>query len=90
MSGFPETEADLRASVPLQFEPVELHVVDVFGQQDVPEYFQQPAKAITEDVSVMKGPPGVLEEIASFKKLGVYEKNPWEHATSIPLPARFI
>ena len=40
----------------MQFEPLELHIVDALGQQDVPEYFQQPAKAITEDVSVMRGP----------------------------------
>ena len=40
----------------MQFEPLQLHVVDALGQQDVPEYFQQPAKAITEDESVMKGP----------------------------------
>ena len=43
-------------SVPMQFEPLELHVVDALGQQEVPDYFQQPAKAITEDVSVMRGP----------------------------------
>ena len=42
--------------VPMQFEPLELHVIDALGQQEVPDYFQQPAKAITEDVSVMKGP----------------------------------
>ena len=42
--------------VPMQFELLELHVVDALGQQDVPDYFQQPAKAITEDVSVMRGP----------------------------------
>ena len=34
----------------MQLEPLELHVVDALGQQDVPEYFQQPAKATTEDV----------------------------------------
>ena len=34
--------------VPMQFEPLELHVVDALCQQDVPECFQQPAKAITE------------------------------------------
>ena len=33
--------------VPMQFE-LELHVVDALGPQDVPDYFQQPAKAITE------------------------------------------
>ena len=76
------------AQVPMQFEPVELHVVDAFGQQDVPEYFQQFAKAITEDVSVMSGPQAqawiqaILAEIASFKKLGVYEEIPREHATT--------
>ena len=31
--------------VPVQFEPLELHVVNALGQQDVPEDFQQPAKA---------------------------------------------
>ena len=41
--------------VPMQFEPLELHVTDALGQQEVPDYFQQPAKATTEDVSVMKG-----------------------------------
>ena len=60
--------------VPMQFEPLELHVVEALGQQDVPEYFQQPAKAITEEMSVMKGPQAqewfqaIREEIASFKK----------------------
>ena len=29
--------------VPMQFEPLELHVVDALGQQEVPDYFQQPA-----------------------------------------------
>ena len=54
-------------------------MVDASGQRDVPEYIQQPGKAITEDVSVMRGPQAqaciqsVLEEIFS-KKLGVYEK----------------
>ena len=43
-------------SVPMQFEPLELHLVDALGQQEVPDYFQQPAKAITGDVSVMRGP----------------------------------
>ena len=68
--------------VPMQFEPLELHVIDALGQQEVPDYFQQPAKAITEDVSVMHGPhaqewiAAVLEEIESFKKLGVYEEVP--------------
>ena len=62
--------------------PLELHVVDALGQQEVPDYFQQPAKAITEDVSVMKGPfalewiCAVREEIESFKRLGVYEEVP--------------
>ena len=82
------------AQVPMQFEPVELHVVDAFGQQRVPEYFQQPARAITEDV--MRGPQAqawiqaVMEEFASFKKLGVYEEVPTKHATSIPSLARLI
>ena len=35
------------SSVPMRFEPLELHVVDALGQQEVPDYFQQPAKAIT-------------------------------------------
>ena len=76
--------------VPMQFEPLELHVIDALGQQEVPDYFQQPAKAITEDVSVMKGPhaqewiAAVLEEIESFKRLGVYEEVPKEsHITTV-------
>ena len=62
--------------VPMQFEPLELHVVDALGQQDVPDYFQQPAKAITEDVSVMRGPQAqewiqaVREEIESRREEG--------------------
>ena len=36
------SRSDLR-SVPMQFEPLELHVVDALGQQEVPDYFQQPA-----------------------------------------------
>ena len=61
---------------------LELHVVDALGQQGVPDYFQQPAKAITEDVSVMRGPQAeewiqaIPEGIESFKKLGVYEECP--------------
>ena len=81
----------------MQFEPLELHVVDALGQQDhVPDYFQQPAKAITEDVSVMLGPQAqeriqaVCEEIESFKKLGVCEEMAMEKATSTPPPARLI
>ena len=68
--------------VPMQFEPLELHAVDALGQQDVPDYFQQPAKAITEDISVVRGPQAeewiqaVCEDIESFKKLGVYEEMP--------------
>ena len=83
-------------SVPMQFEPLELHVVNALGQQEVPDYFQQPAKAITEEVSVMRGPyakewvKAVCEEIESFKRLGVYEEVPRRHATSTPLPARLI
>ena len=83
------------SQVPMQFEPLELHVVDALGQQDV-QCFQQPAKAITEDVSVMRGPQAqertqaVLEKIAPLKKLGVYEELPKDHATSAPLPARLI
>ena len=89
------TRSDFR-SVPMQFEPLELHVVDALGQQEVPDYFQQPAKAITEDVSVMRGPHAlewiyaVREEIESFKRLGVYEEVPKGSATSTPLPARLI
>ena len=89
------SRSDMHA-VPMQFEPLELHVVDALGQQEVPDYFQQPAKAITEDVSVMKGPhaqewiAAVLEEIESFKRLGVYEEVPRSEATSPPLPARLI
>ena len=89
------TRSDMQA-VPMQFEPLELHVVDALGQQEVPDYFQQPAKAITEEVSVMKGPDAqewiaaVLEEIESFKRLGVYEEVPRSEATSTPLPARLI
>ena len=89
------TRSDMHA-VPMQFEPLELHVVDALGQQEVPDYFQQPAKAITEEVSVMKGPDAqewiaaVLEEIESFKRLGVYEEVPRSEATSTPLPARLI
>ena len=58
---------------PTQFEALELRVVDALGQQDVPEHFQQPAKAIPENVSVMRGPQAqewiqaVLEEIASSR-----------------------
>ena len=33
-------------SVPMRFEPLELHVVDALGQQEVPDYFQQPAKLV--------------------------------------------
>ena len=82
--------------VPMQFEPLKLHVIDALGQQEVPDYFQQPAKAIPEDVSVMRGPQAqewiaaVLEEIESFKRLGVYEEVPKGSATSPPLPARLI
>ena len=53
-------------------------------------------KAITEYVSVMRGPQGeawiqaVREEIESCKKLGVYEEMSKESATSTPLPARLI
>ena len=84
------------SSVPMQFEPLELHVVDAMGQQEVPDYFQQPAKAITEDVSVTQGPhaqewiQAVCEEIESFKRLGVYEEVPWKCATSTPPLARLI
>ena len=78
------SRSDMHA-VPMQFEPLELHVVDALGQQEVPDYFQQPAKAITEDVSVMKGPyaqewiAAVLEEIESFKRLGVYQGDKLRH-----------
>ena len=79
------------SSVPMRFEPLELHVVDALGQQEVPDYFQQPAKATTEDVSVMRGPDAlewiraVQEEIESFKRLGVYEEVPKGKATSARL-----
>ena len=84
------------SSVPMRFEPLGLRVVDALGQQEVPDYFQQPAKAITEDVSVMRGPHAlewicaVREEIESFKRLGVYEEVPKGRATSTPLRARLI
>ena len=84
------------SSVPMRFEPLELHVVDALGQQEVPDYFQQPAKAITEDVSVMRGPHAlewicaVREETEPFKRLGVCEEVPIGKATSIPLPSRLI
>ena len=55
--------------VPMQFGPLELHVVDALGQQGVPEYFQQPAKVITEDVSVMKGPKNRSGSKQSWKRL---------------------
>ena len=79
----------------MQFEPLELHVVDALGQQEVPDYFQQPAKAITEDVSVMRPHAqewiqAVCEEIESLKRLGVYEEVPRKIATSTPLLARLI
>ena len=83
-------------SVPMQFESLELHVVDALGQQEVPDYFQQPARAITEDINVMRGPNGlewiiaVCEETESFKRLGVYEEVTKGSATSTPLPARLI
>ena len=51
----------------MRFEPLELHGVDALGQQEVPDYFQQPAKAITEDVSVMKG-PDALEWIQAVRE----------------------
>ena len=60
--------------------------------QFVPDYFQQPAKASTEDVSVMRGPQAeewiqaVREETESLKKLGVYEETSKDCATSTPLP----
>ena len=40
------SRSDMHA-VPMQFEPLELHVIDALGQQEVPDYFQQPAKAIS-------------------------------------------
>ena len=74
------------SQVPMQFEPLELHVVEALGEQDVGEYFQQPAKAITEEVSVMRGPQA--EEW--IQAVCVYEEMPKENATSTPLPARLI
>ena len=59
----------------------------------MPEYFQQPAKAITEDVSSMRGPQArewiqaVRDQIDSLKRLGVCEEVPGG-ATSTPLPAK--
>ena len=52
-------------NVPLQFEPVELHVVGALGQQDVPE----PAKAITED-SVARGPQSNVLNICTQQNAG--------------------
>ena len=84
------------SSVPMRFEPLELHVVDALGQQEVPDYFQQPAKAITEDVSVMRGPDAlewicaVREEIESFKRLGVHEEVPKGEGYFTPLSARLF
>ena len=75
--GHDPTSAQCRCDL-IFFEPLELHVIDALGQQEVPDYFQQPAKAIIEDVSVMRGPYAlewiiaVREEIDSFKRLGVY------------------
>ena len=72
---------------------VELHATDALGQQDVPDYFQQSAKAIAKDVSVMRGPEtvawiqAVLEEIALLQKLGVYEEVFKDSATSTLLLA---
>ena len=57
-------------------------MIDALGQQEIPDYFQQPAKAITEDVSVMRGPhaqewiTAVLEEIES-RGLVSMKKSPW-------------
>ena len=48
------------ANVPLQFVLVELRAVGALRQQDVPEYFQQRAKAIAEDVNVTRAPPPPL------------------------------
>ena len=63
--------------VPMQFESLELHVVEALGQQDVPEYFHQPAKAITEDVSVMKGAGMSLQPFSMLGCLGT-ETPTWE------------
>ena len=62
------SRSDLRF-VPMQFEPLEEHVVDALGQQEVPDYFQQPAKAITEDVSVMRGPHALEWSSLSERRL---------------------
>ena len=85
------------SSVPMRFKPLELHVVDALGQQEVPDYFQQPAKAITEDASVMRGPDalewilrGSEKKLNPFKRLGVYEEVRKGRATSTPLLARLI
>ena len=79
--------------LPMQFEP---HAVDALSQQDVKEYFEQPAKAITEDVSVMRGPQAeewiqaAREEIESLKKIVAYEEMSKNCDTSTALPARLI
>ena len=77
----------------MQFEPLELHVVDALGQQEVPDYFQQPAKAITEDVSVMRGPQAQEWILAVSGRDLIFQetgKVPKGSATSTPLPARLI
>ena len=78
------------ASVALNLrEPIELRVVDAVSQQDVPECFQQPAKAISEEVCVMRGPQAeawkqaVLDEVTLFQKLGVYAEVPKSETTTI-------
>ena len=34
------------SSVPIRFEPLELHVVDALGQQEVPDYFNNLLKPL--------------------------------------------
>ena len=71
------------ATIPLQLEPADLHVTDALGQQDVPEYFQQPAKTITEEICVMRGPAEGKQAV--LNELGQYEEVWRSESTSIPL-----
>ena len=58
-----------------------LRVVETLGQQDVQEFFQQPAEVITEDVSVMRGPQAqdwiqaVLEKLLHSRSLASMKKS---------------
>ena len=74
----------------MQFEPLELHVVDSLGQQDVPDYFQQPAKAITEDVSVMRGPQaqgGSARKKARIVICGIFQEVHPDEFTACKTPS---